>query len=210
MWSMGLINPKDWKAKWIGTPAKRNLLIKKILPELRHEPSPLIRKSFSVDGKIKRAIVYVTALGHYELYINGNLIGDHIFAPEWTDYNKRVQYQTYDVTDFLQDGENVIAAILADGWYKGYLGPIGRIHNIYGVNRRFLMQMSIEQIDGNIKEIITDSHWKIFKDGPIRHSDHFLVSYMMHKRNNRDGINRVLMIQNGPLLQLINTLKLNL
>lgn len=173
MWSMGLINPKDWKAKWIGTPAKRNLLIKKILPELRHEPSPLIRKSFSVDGKIKRAIVYVTALGHYELYINGNLIGDHIFAPEWTDYNKRVQYQTYDVTDFLQDGENVIAAILADGWYKGYLGPIGRIHNIYGVNRRFLMQMSIEQIDGNIKEIITDSHWKIFKDGPIRHSDHF-------------------------------------
>ncbi|MHA1293190.1 MAG: glycoside hydrolase family 78 protein [Promethearchaeota archaeon] len=120
-------------------------------------------------------MVYASALGEYELRINGKRVGDHILAPEWTDYNKRVQYQTYDITKLLRDGENVIGVILADGWYSGYLGPGALIHHsFYGVNLRFLLQLIIEKNDGNTKEIITDSDWKIFLDGPIQRADHFM------------------------------------
>ncbi|MHA1784899.1 MAG: family 78 glycoside hydrolase catalytic domain, partial [Candidatus Helarchaeota archaeon] len=173
-WSMGLLKPSDWKAKWIGEPARRDLWIKKILPKLREDPCPLLRKSFSVKSSFKRAIVHVSALGHYELYLNETKVGENILSPEWTDYDVRVQYQTYDVTALLKEGKNVIGAILADGWYKGYLGPTGYINDVYGVNRRFILQLSIEKSNGTTEEIISDEAWRIWRDGPIRKSDHFM------------------------------------
>ncbi len=173
-WSMGLLKDDDWKAKWIGTSSKSIFWINKVLPK-KDNPCPLLRKSFQFANKAKRAIVYVTALGEYELYLNGKRVSDHILAPEWTDYDKRVQYQTYDVTDLLVEGENVIGAILADGWYIGNLGPgmPPYLHHFYGENRRLLLQMEIEQFDGTIKEIVSDSDWKILEDGPIEVADHF-------------------------------------
>ena len=189
-WSMGFLNQSDWKAKWIGSPTKRNLFIKKILPKIRRDPSPLLRKKFSIDGKIKRAMVYISALGHYELYINGIKIGNHILAPEWTDYHKRVQYQTFEVTDTLQEGDNVISTMLADGWYRGYTGPTGYFNDVYGVNRRLILQLSIEKSDESIEEIVSDGSWKIFKDGPIRKSDHF-KGEIYDARKEQDGWNQV-------------------
>ncbi|MFX1449975.1 MAG: family 78 glycoside hydrolase catalytic domain [Promethearchaeota archaeon] len=174
MWSMGLIEQTDWKAKWIGVPSKKIFWINKILPK-KYNPCHLLRKSFEIRGKakVKRAIIYATALGEYELYLNGNRVGDHILAPEWTDYDTRVQYQTYDVTELLEE-ENILGAILADGWYIGNLGPgiPPYIHHFYGVNRRLLVQMEITLADG-IKVIITDSDWKILEDSPIEVADHF-------------------------------------
>ena len=172
-WSMGLCESEDWKAKWIGAPAKRFYLLRHLFPK-KITPSPLLRKSFIIEGKIRRALVYVTALGEYELHLNGTRVGDHFLAPEWTDYDYRVQYQTYDVTELLKEGENVIGAILADGWFAGHIGlTFFWNHTVYGINRRLLLQLTVEQIDGTVKEIKTDSDWKILEAGPIRKADHF-------------------------------------
>lgn len=173
-WSMGLLNSSDWKAKWIGEERKKRpwLLARRL--KKKQMPCPLLRKSFEITKKVDRAYVYVTALGEYELRINGMRVGNHMLAPEWTDYAKRVQYQTYDVSELLRSGENVLAAILADGWYAGYLGP-GSIyyHSHYGVNRLLLLQMDVKYADGTSNQILSDASWRMFKDGPIRQSDHF-------------------------------------
>ena len=91
-------------------------------------PAPLLRKTFELAGDqraIERATLYATALGLYELRLNGRRVGDHLLAPEWTDYRRRVQYQTYDVTDLLRAGDNALGALLGDGWYAGEIGLIG-------------------------------------------------------------------------------------
>jgi len=172
IWTMGLLEVSDWKAKWIGAQLKEE---KRSKVRRKYHPSPMLRKNFRIDNQIKQACVYVTALGEYELYINGKRVGDHILAPEWTDYNVRTQYQTYDITDLLIEGENVIGVILGDGWYIGYMGPgsIPGRFNCYGSTPRFLLQMSMITSNGIKKEIFTGSDWKIYEDGPIERSDHF-------------------------------------
>jgi len=173
-WSMGLLSPADWKAKWIGLPPRKEKRpIRQLIPKRKYLPSPLIRHSFKIEGKIKRATLYSTALGEYELYLNGKRVGDRYFQPEWTDYNKRVQYQTYDITNSLKKGENVIGGILGDGWYRGRLGTFGILHDYYGVNLRLLVQIYVEREDGQIQQIYSGSDWKIWEEGPIRESDHF-------------------------------------
>jgi alpha-L-rhamnosidase len=142
-------------------------------------PPPMLRNSFKVagsDGAIKQATVYVTALGLYELRINGQRVGDHVLAPEWTDYHKRVQYQTYDVTPFLRNGDNAIGVLLGDGWYAGKIGltgivPGGLPRAIYGRQPRLLLQMEIEFADGRSQTIVSDETWRSTTDGPIRRSD---------------------------------------
>jgi alpha-L-rhamnosidase len=172
-WSMGLLEPKDWKAQWIGAPQKRFAWFWRQFPK-KKIPSPLLRKSFSVNTQIKRALVYVTALGEYQLYINGKRVGERFLAPEWTDYDVRVQYQTYDITEFLQNGDNVIGVVLADGWYAGHIGLTFLYnHSVYGINRSLLLQLVLESVEGNTQEIVTDATWKLFENGPIRQADHF-------------------------------------
>ena len=89
---------------------------------LRPPPARQYRKEFSAAKPIRRATIYATALGIYELYVNGRRVGDAVFAPGWTDYHKRAYYNTYDVTDLVRQGENAIGAWVADGWYSGYVG----------------------------------------------------------------------------------------
>ena len=141
----------------------------------KYYPSPYLRKEFSINKKIKRAILYTSALGEYEFRINGKRVDNRFFAPEWTDYYKRVQYQTYDVSTLLKEGKNAIGAILGDGWFAGDLGP-GLVinHSYYGVNLRLIAQLEIEFEDGSSEIIISDDSWKYSDNGPIRESDHFL------------------------------------
>ncbi|MBN1491992.1 MAG: glycoside hydrolase family 78 protein [Phycisphaerae bacterium] len=167
-WRMGMLSPDAWKAKWISSP--RPLPDEQQLPA---RPSPMFRKAFAVAKPVKRAIATVSALGLYELRMNGQRIGDHILAPEWTDYHTRVQYQAYDVTAALQPGDNAIAATLGDGWYAGRIGishivKNGPLRGHYGKRLRFLMQMDIEYADGSTETVITDGTWKTTDDGPIR------------------------------------------
>jgi len=86
----------------------------------------MLRRGFRVGGAIQQARIYATSLGVYELQLNGRRVGDQLFTPGWTSYNKRLQYQTYDVTSLLRAGENVVGAILGDGWYRGNLGFDGQ------------------------------------------------------------------------------------
>jgi alpha-L-rhamnosidase len=138
------------------------------LPEkLPIPPSPLLRKEFTIDKKVERSILYISALGLYEVRINGEKVGDHVLAPEWTDYFNRVQYQSYDVTSMLREGKNTIGAILADGWYAGSICGFP-YRGCFGFDRRLLGQLEIHYADGSNHSVITDESWTISEGGPIR------------------------------------------
>ncbi|MHA1563692.1 MAG: glycoside hydrolase family 78 protein [Alphaproteobacteria bacterium] len=164
MWSMGLLKPGDWKAQWIAN-AKDDPA-----SEAGPMPAAMVRKSFVVDGPIKRATVYVTGLGLYELHLNGPRVGDHLLAPEFTVYDRRIQYQTFDVTDLVVAGENAVGAILGDGWHGEYFFgmPMRQAQRPFGGRRGFIMRLDIEQVDGTTQIIVTDKSWRSTREGPIR------------------------------------------
>jgi alpha-L-rhamnosidase len=135
-------------------------------------PPSYLRKTFSVEKPIKRAVVYVSALGLYELHINGKRVGEDYFAPGWTDYLMRVYYQTYDVTGLIKEGGNAIGAILADGWYAGYVG-FGKKREHYGSKPRLFVQLEIEYADGGMQTVITDNSWK------ATHGPHLEADFLM-------------------------------
>jgi alpha-L-rhamnosidase len=146
----GLLEPSEWTADWIGASADS-------LPA-GTEQVPMLRKLFSIDGEIRSARIYASALGLYELELNGKRVGDQYFAPGWTSYKHRLQYQTYDITDMLQQGMNGIGAMLSSGWYKGVLGWESK-SNYYGDRTALLMQMHVEYKDGRREVVVSDSSW---------------------------------------------------
>ncbi|HWR99719.1 MAG TPA: glycoside hydrolase family 78 protein [Prolixibacteraceae bacterium] len=170
-WEIGLLDKSDWQAEWIG-----NDLTALGKGKVYHlPPSPFFRKETILKPDVKSARLYVTSLGLYEFQINGNKIGNDCFTPGWTDYNKRVYYQTYDVTSQLKEGENVFGAILADGWYAGYLGYallIGNpvVRNFYGDVPLLKAQIEVEYVSGERELIATGPSWKT-NCGPILEAD---------------------------------------
>lgn len=156
-WQMGLLNTTDWKASWI-SPAKEDSLF----------AAPLMRKEFSCDKKIVSAAVYITAHGLYEARLNGKKIGLDCLTPGWTSYNNRLQYQVYNVTDLLKQGNNAVAVMLGDGWYRGNFSFDHR-RNIYGKDIALLLQMEIHYADGSTSLVNSDAAWKS-STGPVRSS----------------------------------------
>lgn len=150
-----------WSAGWITSDYPVN--------KKERYPVDCFRKVFHAAG-VKKARLYITACGLYEANINGQRVGDFVRAPGITDYRKRVQYQTYDVTALLQDGENALTVQLADGWYRGSTGAWG-IRNQYGTETKLLAQLSITHADGSVETIVTDESWAWSNDGPIRFAD---------------------------------------
>jgi alpha-L-rhamnosidase len=151
--------------------AKLNLVDGRTQPQatasgLPAQPAVMFRKAFEIDSRVKRATVYVTGLGLYELHINGQRVGANLLAPEWTNYRKRVQYQTYDVTRLLRQGANAIGAMVGEGWYMGRL--MGIAGDAYGSVPRFLLQLELELADGRSDVISTDQTWQSTLDSPIR------------------------------------------
>ena len=159
---MGLLDASDWKAKWI----TGNYKIKKN----ERYPVDCFRKQLSVDAEVKSARLYITACGLYEAKVDGRRIGDFVLAPGHTDYRKRVQYQTFDVTEMLTAGEHALTVQLADGWYRGGCGAWG-IRNQYGTETQLLAQLEITYADGRRDTIVTDESWDWSNDGPIRFAD---------------------------------------
>ena len=149
---MGLLSPTDWKAKWIEPELKEDLN--------KSQPSPFLRGGFKLNGTVRSARAYVTSHGLYELHINGQRVGDQVFTPGWTSYNKRLQYQTYDVTSMLKKGDNVAGAILGDGWYRGNIGFSGNRRNIYGNRLGLLLQIEVQYTDGHLETFGTNASWK--------------------------------------------------
>ncbi len=133
------------------------------------EPAPFFRKDFAVSKPVRRAMLFASALGVYELRLNGQPIDTDTLSPGWTDYRKRVHYFGYDVTRRLRTGQNTVGAILGDGWYAGYLAFSGKRH-YYGDKTRLLVQMQIEYADGSKEIVGTDDTWKATV-GPVREND---------------------------------------
>lgn len=158
---MGLLHPEDFKAKWITGNYAVN--------SGKQYPVDCFKKEFDVSD-VKKARIYATALGIYELELNGKRVGDFILAPGHTDYRKRVQYQTYDVTEMLKKGTNTLTASLADGWYRGSCGAWG-LRNQYGKRTKLLVQLEIENNDGTRQIVATDGTWSWSNDGEIRFAD---------------------------------------
>ena len=150
-----------WEARWITGNYRVN--------KKQRYPVDCFRKGFHA-ADVKKARLYITACGLYEAHINGQRVGDFVRAPGITDYRKRVQYQTYDVTDLLKDGENTLTVQLADGWYRGSTGAWG-LKNQYGTETKFLAQLEITDEKGHVQVIPTDESWDWSNDGPIRFAD---------------------------------------
>jgi alpha-L-rhamnosidase len=140
------------------------------IPETR-ESFPYLRKDFTLAKPIAKARLYATALGLYELRLNGGRVGDHIFAPDWTDYKKRVRYQVYDVTSLVKAGANTLAGLVGNGWYSGHIGNGG--FQAWGKVPALFAQLEVTYTDGSVERIVTDASWKKHA-GPITSSDFML------------------------------------
>lgn len=163
-WSVGeagLQDSNEWTAVAVAAAWDR-------MPEDGAAP-PILRRAFIVDGAVRRARLYVTAHGVTELELNGLRVGDVELTPGWTSYDSRLRVATFDVTDLVVTGENVIGAWLADGWYRGRLGFDGGTRNLYGDQLALLAQLEIELVDGRRVVVGTDQSW-LASTGPIARS----------------------------------------
>jgi len=203
-WTMGLLDTNDWKADYISF--RDTSQISKSPSPLMLPPAHQYRKQFLTSKPIRRATVYATALGIYELKLNERRVGDAYFAPGWTDYHKRAYYNTYDVTSLLQSGTNSFHAWVADGWYSGYLGfglltGIGTEHigrYTYGKTPALMAQLEIEYIDGTRETVVTDKSWQV-AEGPIQQADLLMGElYDARKETNLTWEFAILASENGP------------
>ncbi len=158
---MGLLQTSDWKAKWIESTSDADTV---------NGPALLFRKEFTSEKKIVSATAFITTHGMYDAYINGQKLGDAFLTPGWTSYNKRLQYQVYDVTKFIKNGKNVLAVNIGSGWYRTSLAWNNN-KNIYGKKIGLLAQLEIRYTDGSRETIISDGSWKTSDQGPIRSSE---------------------------------------
>ena len=155
--SIGLLNKNDWTAKWIYgdySVSKKN-----------RYPVDYFKKEFNIKD-ISKAFLYITSLAIYEAYINGIKVGNAVLTPGSTDPRKRVQYDTYDVTNLLKEGNNEMVILLSDGWYRGSIGAKGFTY-VFGKITQVLAQL--ELLNG--VKIVTDNSWKWSNDGPILFAD---------------------------------------
>lgn len=157
----GLLSESDFTAKWISGNYRVN--------KKSRYPVDYFRKQFNAQN-VAKARLYITACGLYEAKINGERVGNFVLAPGHTDYTKRIQLQTYDVTDLLSDGRNDITVELADGWYRGSCGAWG-LKNQYGTQTKLLAQLEITDKSGYKSIIGTNKTWTWSNDGEIRFAD---------------------------------------
>lgn len=151
-------------------------------------PCPYLRRDFTLEQPVARARLHATALGVYELSLNGLRVGAAHFTPGWTDYTRRLQVQTFDVTGLLREGANAIGAILGDGWYAGAIGWDLERHHYGPYPLSLLAQMEIELVDGTVRTIVTGPAWRA-SSGPILASD-FLMGETYDARLEMPGWDR--------------------
>ena len=161
VFELGLLHADDWRAQWITGD---------YIPDPKHRYPVDCFKTTFVAGEIKKARLYATACGVYQAALNGQPVEGFTLAPGITDYRKRVQYQTYDVTALVQSGENALTVQLADGWYRGCCGAWG-LRNQYGTETKLLAQLELMLTDGTVQTVCTDGSWQWSNDGPVRFAD---------------------------------------
>lgn len=171
-WSMGLLEETDWQAQWIGHSAfpvdklKGHTVV----------PARYLRKDFRVANKeVKRATLYISGLGLYEAYVNGNRLGEQQLAPGPTNYNKLVKYNTFDVTDLLSNGDNAIGVVLGNGRLVSMRlpgEPSSKDVEHFDLPK-LLLQLEVDYADGTHQIVCSDTSWKLTIDGPIQANNEF-------------------------------------
>ena len=157
-WTMGLLDGADWQARWVRAPEEVS----------SRKGLPLFRKAFRSKGRLKRALVHVCGLGHYELFLNGEKVGDRFLDPAWSVYEKTVYYTTYDVTQQVKQGENAFGIMLG----KGFFNTEGdrRVHGVHSSRPlTFILQLHLWDKHGEKTVVISDDTWKA-SEGPITHN----------------------------------------
>jgi hypothetical protein len=157
-WTMGLLQPSDWHATWIGAPGGA----------LAPGPLPLFRKEFEVAKPLRRALLHVSGLGQHEVSLNGAPVSDHLFAPAWSDYRKRVYYESFDVTRLLKSGRNAAGVMLGNGMYNVTGGRYAKFTGSNGPPK-LIFQLALEFEDGSTARVVSDSSWKT-APGPVTFS----------------------------------------
>lgn len=161
MWTMGLLDPADWKAQWIG--------LKTEVPspaEERRLPTRYLRKEFTLDKEVAQATAYISGLGLSELYVNGRKAGSDVLSPGLTEYDKRVFYVTHDVTDLVRQGKNAVGVILGNGRYHAPRTKVPTFTRDFGLPR-LLLQVEILFTDGTSTTLASDGSWRATDKGPI-------------------------------------------
>jgi len=183
------LNSEEWKADWISDgkpmPQKDEDLYKE-------DPAPLFRKKFNSSGKLKEARLYITGLGYYEAYLNGEKVGNEVLSPGWTTYSKKIQYSAYDITDLIKKGDNAIGVMLGNGWYNplpmkmwGWLN----IKEFLTTGRpRFIAELHLTYENGKQSIVKTDASWKV-SDGPILKNNIYLGE-LYDARKEAEGWNK--------------------
>jgi alpha-L-rhamnosidase len=158
----GLLAPDDWTARWITAAS-----------DLEPGRPQYFRRGFVLEPRagatVERARLYVTSAGINQCFLNGEAVGDTLLAPGWSAYDERLRYETHDVTALLRVGENGFGAVVADGWWRGYLSWEMQ-RNVYGEQLGFFAQLEIEYADGYVATMVTDSSWRS-SYGPILRAD---------------------------------------
>lgn len=168
--SIGLLNKEDWKGKWIGYDKTSPW---DSLTQFARLSARYFRKEFTAPQAIKSAKVYIVGLGLYELYLNGNKVGNQVLAPAPTDYRKSVLYNTHDVTNLVKTGNNVIATVLGNGRFFNMRQnfKVEKL-NTFGYPK-MLLQLEVEYTNGTKQTITTDETWKLNVDGPVRTANEY-------------------------------------
>ncbi|MDO5422354.1 MAG: family 78 glycoside hydrolase catalytic domain [Eubacteriales bacterium] len=135
---------------------------------------PMLRTEFTVSKPLKSAKMYVTAMGIYEMYINGARMGEDWFNPADSQYRDTLCYHAYDVTAMLSEGENAVGALLGGGWYVGYMTFTPGNYNFFGDHPALLAKLVLTYEDGTKETIVTNpSTWQVYQNGPIEYSSFF-------------------------------------
>ena len=177
-----LLNPGDWQAYWIQRQHRPLISEEEAFDD---HPAPLFRKEFELKEKVRRARVYVSGLGYFELRLNGQRVGNDVLNPGWTSYAKRVLYSTYDVTQLLKQGRNVLGIMLGNGWFKPLpLALWGRLKPgdfLTTGDPRAILQLMVEFADGTSQIIVTDQTWRV-ADGPVMRNSVYLGEFYDARR----------------------------
>ncbi|XHR92950.1 family 78 glycoside hydrolase catalytic domain [Mucilaginibacter sp. UC70_90] len=168
-WQIGLLTKKDWYgADWIAYDRLPDSLA--IVPfyhgkgpkklGVANDVLPLIRKNFNVDGKLKKATLYLCGLGHFELSLNGKKVGDHFLDPGWTKYDKQALYVPFDVTNQLLAGKNTVGVALGNGFY--YIPRDRRYRKLTGAfgYPKMICRLMLEYDNGKVENVVSDGSWK--------------------------------------------------
>ena len=221
-WRMGVLNPEEWCARWIGAPWQQEW------EEKNTTPAPYFSKEINLDRKVASAVAFVTGLGYFEFYVNGDKVGNEVLVPNFTNYSKRprlpltsiaiednfrgyrVMYLTYDITDLLKQGENALGVLVGNGWYNTHTR---RWPAAYG-SPRMICQVKVTYEDGSEEIIVSDQSWKV-KESAIVYNDEYIGETYDARNEDASWQNAVLRdapagelcASYAPLDRVIETLK---